>query len=46
MKINAQSALDAAILNYYAFQIEHLADAKKVASIRWARDILNPYFPD
>jgi len=41
IKIDAQSSFDAAILNYYDFQIAHLTEAKKLASIKWARDILD-----
>jgi hypothetical protein len=40
IRINVQGALDAAILNYYDFQIDHITEAKKLASIKWARDIL------
>jgi len=41
VQINADSSVDAAVLNYYDFQIKTLKDSNSIKTIKWSRDMLN-----
>lgn len=41
IQINADSALDAAVLNYYDFEIKNSKDSNSIKAIKWSRNMLN-----